>query len=46
MFLVGDEGQQRDLMGEPVDYTNAVRVNAQLDDFISISNAVDLALFC
>lgn len=32
-------------MAAPVDYTNAVRVNAQLDNFISINNAVDLALF-
>ena len=29
----------------PVDYTNDVRVIAQLDNFISINNAVDLDLF-
>ena len=30
---------------DPVDYTNDVRVLAQLDDFISINNAIDLDLF-
>ena len=34
-----------DVMGAPVDYTNDVRVIAQLDKFISINNAVDLDLF-
>ncbi len=34
-----------DVMGAPVDYTNDVRVVAQLDKFISINNAVDLDLF-
>ncbi|WP_297241659.1 butyryl-CoA:acetate CoA-transferase [uncultured Flavonifractor sp.] len=32
-------------MGAPVDYTNDVRVIAQLDNFISINNAVDVDLF-
>ena len=32
-------------MGAPVDYTNDVRVVAQLDNFISINNAVDVDLF-
>ena len=32
-------------MGAPVDYTNDVRVIAQLDNFISINNIVDLDLF-
>lgn len=32
-------------MSAPVDYTNDVRVVAQLDNFISINNAVDLDLF-
>ena len=34
-----------DVMAAPVDYTNDVRVIAQLDNFISINNAVDLDLF-
>ena len=34
-----------DLMSAPVDYTNDVRVIAQLDNFISINNIVDLDLF-
>ena len=34
-----------DVMAAPVDYTNDVRVLAQLDDFISINNAIDLDLF-
>ena len=34
-----------DVMGATVDYTNDVRVIAQLDKFISINNAVDLDLF-
>lgn len=29
----------------PVDYTNDVQVIAQLDNFISINNAVDMDLF-
>lgn len=32
-------------MSAPVDYTNDVRVVAQLDNFVSINNAVDLDLF-
>ena len=32
-------------MSAPVDYTNDVRVIAQLDNFISINNAVDLDLY-
>ncbi len=32
-------------MSAPVDYTNDVRVVAQLDNFISINNAVDLDFF-
>ena len=34
-----------DVMAAPVDYTNDVRVLAQLDNFISINNAIDMALF-
>ena len=34
-----------ELMAAPVDYTNDVRVISQLDNFISINNAVNLALF-
>ena len=34
-----------DVMAAPVDYTNDVRVLAQLDNFVSINNAIDLALF-
>lgn len=34
-----------DVMGAPVDYTNDVYVIAQLDNFISINNAVDMDLF-
>ena len=32
-------------MASPVDYTNDVRVISQLDNFISINNAVDVDLF-
>ena len=32
-------------MGAPVDYTNDVRVIAQIDNFISINNAIDIDLF-
>ena len=32
-------------MSAPVDYTNDVRVISQLDNFISINNAVDIDLF-
>jgi acyl-CoA hydrolase len=32
-------------MSAPVDYTNDVRVIAQIDNFISINNAVDVDLF-
>ena len=34
-----------DVMAAPVDYTNDVRVMAQLDNFISINNAIDMDLF-
>ncbi len=34
-----------DVMAAPVDYTNDVQVIAQLDNFISINNAVDMDLF-
>ncbi len=34
-----------ELMSAPVDYTNDVRTIAQLDNFISINNAVDIDLF-
>lgn len=34
-----------DVMGAPVEYTNDVHVIAQLDNFISINNAVDVDLF-
>ncbi len=34
-----------DVMAAPVDYTNDVRVLAQLDNFISINNAIDIDLF-
>ena len=34
-----------DVMAAPVDYTNDVRVIAQLDNFISINNAIDMDLF-
>ncbi len=34
-----------ELMSAPVDYTNDVRVIAQIDNFISINNAVDIDLF-
>lgn len=34
-----------EVVAAPVDYTNDVRVIAQLDNFISINNAVDLDLF-
>ena len=34
-----------DVMAAPVDYTNDVRILAQLDNFISINNAIDLDLF-
>lgn len=33
------------VMAAPVDYTNDVRVIAQLDNFVSINNAIDLDLF-
>ena len=32
-------------MAAPVDYTNDVRVMAQIDNFISINNAIDMDLF-
>ena len=32
-------------MAAPVDYTNDVRVMAQIDTFISINNAIDMDLF-
>ena len=34
-----------DVMAAPVDYTNDVQVIAQLDNFISINNCVDIDLF-
>lgn len=34
-----------DVMAAPVDYTNDVRMLAQLDNFISINNAIDMDLF-
>ena len=34
-----------EVMAAPVDYTNDVRILAQLDNFISINNAIDLDLF-
>ena len=34
-----------DVMAAPVDYTNDVRGLAQLDNFISINNAIDMDLF-
>ena len=34
-----------DVMAAPVDYTNDVRVVAQIDNFISINNAIDMDLF-
>ena len=34
-----------DVMAAPIDYTNDVRVISQLDNFISINNAVDMDLF-
>ena len=34
-----------DVMGAPVDYTNDVQVIGQIDNFISINNAIDLDLF-
>ncbi len=34
-----------EVMGAPVDYTNDVRVIAQLDNFMSINNCIDVDLF-
>ena len=34
-----------DVMGAPVDYTNDVRIIAQLDNFMSINNCIDVDLF-
>lgn len=34
-----------DVVGAPVDYTNDVHVVSQIDNFISINNAIDLDLF-
>lgn len=34
-----------EVMGAPVDYTNDVHVISQLDNFISINNAIDMDLF-
>ena len=34
-----------DVMGAPVDYTNDVFVISQIDNFISINNAIDMDLF-
>ncbi len=38
--------QNPELMSAPVNYTNDDRVIAQIDNFISINNAVSLDLFC
>lgn len=35
----------RNVLAAPVDYTNDVRVVSQLDNFISINNAIDMDLF-
>lgn len=35
-----------EVMSAPVSYTNDARVVAQIDNFISINNAVDIDLFC
>lgn len=35
-----------EVMSAPVSYTNDARVVAQIDNFISINNAVDVDLFC
>ncbi len=37
--------QNPDVMAAPVDYTNDVRVISQIDNFISINNAIDCDLF-
>ncbi len=37
--------QNPDVVAAPVDYTNDVRVLAQIDNFISINNAIDVDLF-
>ena len=37
--------QNPDVMAAPVDYTNDVHVISQIDNFISINNAVDMDLF-
>ncbi|MBQ1351171.1 MAG: butyryl-CoA:acetate CoA-transferase [Oscillospiraceae bacterium] len=34
-----------DVMGAPVDYTNDVHVISQIDNFVSINNAIDVDLF-
>ena len=34
-----------EVMGAPVDYTNDVHVISQIDNFISINNAIDMDLF-
>lgn len=34
-----------DVMGAPVDYTNDVNIIAQIDNFVSINNAIDMDLF-
>ena len=34
-----------EVMGAPVDYTNDVFVISQIDNFISINNAIDCDLF-
>ena len=34
-----------EVMGAPVDYTNDVRIIAQLDNFMSINNCIDVDLF-
>lgn len=37
--------QSDDLLAAPVDYTNDVRVIAQIDNFVSINNAIECDLF-
>lgn len=50
-FAAGSEKLYRyidsnpEVMGAPVDYTNDVRVISQLDNFISINNAINVDLF-
>ena len=43
--ISGTGGQLDFVMGAPVDYTNDVHVISQIDNFISINNAIDCDLF-